>query len=103
MRRSGRTWRGKSVVTVLRGRYLSGAARSCDVRTACQANLWAAALGISEHTVGKWRRRFLIDRCDGLLDEGHCTCSLSSLSSARTPQVCAEGNKWLLLVLQVIL
>jgi hypothetical protein len=26
--------------TVLRGRYLSGAARSCDVRTACQANLW---------------------------------------------------------------
>jgi hypothetical protein len=27
-----RTWSGKSVVTVLRGRYLSGAARSCDVR-----------------------------------------------------------------------
>ncbi len=27
-------------LTVLRGRYLSGAARSCDVRTACQANLW---------------------------------------------------------------
>jgi len=40
VRRSGRIWRGKSVVTVLRGRYLSGAARFCDVRTACQANLW---------------------------------------------------------------
>jgi len=38
--RSGRTWRGKSDVTVLRGRCLSGAARSCDVQTACQANLW---------------------------------------------------------------
>jgi hypothetical protein len=30
----------QSVVTVLRDRYPSGAARSCDVRTACQANLW---------------------------------------------------------------
>jgi transposase len=29
----------------------------------------AAELGIHEHTVGKWRRRFLNDRCDGLLDE----------------------------------
>ena len=29
----------------------------------------AAALGVHEHTVGKWRRRFLKDRCDGLLDE----------------------------------
>jgi transposase len=30
----------------------------------------AAELGIHEHTVGTWRRRFLKDRCDGLLDEG---------------------------------
>ena len=29
----------------------------------------AAELGIHEHTVGKWRRRFLKGRCDGLLDE----------------------------------
>lgn len=29
----------------------------------------AAELGICEHTVGKWRRRFLKDRLDGLLDE----------------------------------
>src|SRR5262244_2768865 len=29
----------------------------------------AAELGLHEHTVGKWRRRFLRDRCDGLLDE----------------------------------
>jgi transposase len=29
----------------------------------------AAELGFHEHTVGKWRRRFLKDRCDGLLDE----------------------------------
>lgn len=29
----------------------------------------AAELGVSEHTVGKWRRRFLEDRIDGLFDE----------------------------------
>ena len=29
----------------------------------------AIELGVHEHTVGKWRRRFLKDRCDGLLDE----------------------------------
>src|SRR5436190_16450298 len=29
----------------------------------------AAELGLHEHTVGKWRRRFLKDRCEGLLDE----------------------------------
>src|SRR5215204_851399 len=29
----------------------------------------ASELGVHEHTVGKWRRRFLKDRCDGLLDE----------------------------------
>lgn len=29
----------------------------------------AGELGVHEHTVGKWRRRFLADRIDGLLDE----------------------------------
>src|SRR5499433_2748184 len=29
----------------------------------------ATELGLHEHTVGKWRRRFLKDRCEGLLDE----------------------------------
>ena len=29
----------------------------------------AAELGLHEHTVGKWRRRFLKDRVEGLLDE----------------------------------
>ena len=29
----------------------------------------AIELGLHEHTVGKWRRRFLKDRIDGLLDE----------------------------------
>src|SRR5215207_5508646 len=29
----------------------------------------AAELGVHEHTVGKWRRRFLCDRVEGLLDE----------------------------------
>ena len=29
----------------------------------------ANELGVHEHTVGKWRRRFLKDRVEGLLDE----------------------------------
>jgi|TARA_Y100000294_G_C8524171_1_gene324207 transposase len=29
----------------------------------------AAELGVDEHTVGKWRRRFVSDRIDGLMDE----------------------------------
>src|SRR5882757_10811766 len=29
----------------------------------------ASELGVHEHTVGKWRRRFLKDRIEGLLDE----------------------------------
>ena len=39
------------------------------VRTDCPASPSAAELGLHEHTVGKWRRRFVKDRFDGLLDE----------------------------------
>jgi hypothetical protein len=38
------TWRDKFVVTVLPGRYLSDAARSCDVRMDYQASRWFAEL-----------------------------------------------------------
>lgn len=34
-----------------------------------QSKVVAVGLGVHEHTVGKWRRRFLADRIDGLLDE----------------------------------
>ena len=34
-----------------------------------QSKVVAAELGVHEHTVGKWRRRFLKDRMEGLLDE----------------------------------
>jgi hypothetical protein len=33
-------WRGKFVVAVLPGRYLSDAASFCDVRTAWRARMW---------------------------------------------------------------
>src|SRR3546814_17214467 len=37
----------------------------------CSSDLKAVAadLGLHEHTVGKWRRRFLTERLDGLVDE----------------------------------
>src|SRR3712207_7819597 len=31
----------------------------------------AAELGVHEHTVGKWRRRFIKDRIEGLRSEEH--------------------------------
>jgi transposase len=54
---------------VLHGRYLSDAGRSCDCADGLPSKSVAAELGLHEHTVGKLRRRFLKDRCDGLLDE----------------------------------
>ena len=47
----------------------SDAGLSCDARRGCPARSVAAELGVHEHTVGKWRRRFLKDRVEGLLDE----------------------------------
>ena len=54
-----------------------GCARSmserCRIILRCadgvQSKVVAAELGVHEHTVGKWRRRFLKDRVEGLLDE----------------------------------
>ena len=34
-----------------------------------QSKAVAAELGVHEHTIGMWQRRFLKDRVDGLLDE----------------------------------
>src|ERR1700751_5140724 len=60
---------GKFVVTVLRGRYLTRCRAILRCADVLPSKSVAAELGIHEHTVGKWRRRFLKDRCDGLLDE----------------------------------
>src|SRR4030081_2595037 len=58
---------------VLRHRVARSLSERCRVILRCADGLpskdVAAELGLHEHTVGKWRRRFLKDRCDGLLDE----------------------------------
>jgi FixJ family two-component response regulator len=55
--------RGKTAqVLALRSRIVLG----CAVPGAVSKDV-AAALGCSETTVGKWRRRFLRERLDGLL------------------------------------
>lgn len=45
----------------------------CRIILSCadgvQSKFVAAELGVHEHTVGKWRRRFLKDRIEGLLGE----------------------------------
>jgi transposase len=57
--------RGKtSQVLALRSRIILG----CAVPGAVSKEV-AAALGCGETTVGKWRRRFLRERLDGLVDE----------------------------------
>src|SRR5271169_3752593 len=58
---------------VRRHRVARSLSERCRVILRCADGLpskdVAVELGLHEHTVGKWRRRFLKDRCDGLLDE----------------------------------
>ena len=58
---------------VRRHRVARSLSERCRVFLRCADGLTskdvAAELGHHEHTVGKWRRRFLKGRCDGLLDE----------------------------------
>ena len=67
----GRLWRGKQTSL---GRPPKGKrSECCRVILRCANGLpgksVASELGPHEHTVGKWRRRFLADRLEGLLDE----------------------------------
>jgi len=58
---------------VRRHRVARSLSERCRIVLRCadglQSKVVAAELGVHEHTVGKWRRRFLADRLDGLLDE----------------------------------
>jgi transposase len=58
---------------VRRRRVARSLSERCRIILRCAAGLAsktvAAELGVHEHTVGKWRRRFLEDRIEGLLDE----------------------------------
>ena len=58
---------------VRRHRVARSLSERCRVILRCADGLASksvgAELGLHEHTVGKWRRRFLKDRSDGLLDE----------------------------------
>ena len=58
---------------VRRRRVARSISERCRIILRCadgiQSKVVAAELGVHEHTVGKWRRRFLKDRVEGLLDE----------------------------------
>src|SRR4029077_10309201 len=58
---------------VRRQRVARSLSERCRVVLRCADGLPSKSVGCElappEHTVGKWRRRFLKDRCDGLLDE----------------------------------
>ena len=58
---------------VRRRRLARSLSERCRIILRCADGLGskaiAAEFGVHEHTVGKWRRRFLRDRVDGLLDE----------------------------------
>ena len=64
---NGRFWRRRFAATGWRARCPTAVAfLRCAEGLGNKAV--AAELGVHEHTVGKWRRRFLKDRIDGLLD-----------------------------------
>jgi transposase len=58
---------------VRRHRVARSMSERCRIILRCAdglaSKIVAAELGVHEHTVGKWRRRFLRDRVEGLLDE----------------------------------
>jgi hypothetical protein len=58
---------------VRRHRVARSLSEQCRIILRCEdsvpSKLVAAELGVHEHTVGKWRRRFLKDRIEGLLHE----------------------------------
>ena len=58
---------------VRRRRVARSMSERCRIILRCadglQSKAVAIELGVHEHTVGKWRRRFLRDRVEGLLDE----------------------------------
>jgi len=58
---------------VRRRRVARSLSERCHVILRCADGLLSKSvadeLGLHEHTVGKWRRRFLADRVEGLLDE----------------------------------
>ena len=58
---------------VRRRRVVRSLSEQCRIILRCadsiQGEAVAAELGVHEHTVGKWRRRFLENHTEGLLDE----------------------------------
>lgn len=54
---------------VRRHRVARSLSERCRIILRCLDGLASKELRLHEHTVGKWRRRFLKDRCEGLLDE----------------------------------
>ncbi|CAN5373131.1 IS630 family transposase [soil metagenome] len=58
---------------VRRQRVARSLSERCRIILGCArgvpSKVVASELGVHEHTVGKWRRRFLKDRLEGLLDE----------------------------------
>ena len=84
---------------VRRHRVARSLSERCRVILRCADGLAskdvAAELGLHEHTVGKWRRRFLKDRCDGLLDEARPCVSSLLVPRTRFAGVVFEIVVWL--------